>query len=222
MRISGFALLVGVMVALATAGAITSAFGESTVVLKSGETLQGDMLSDTNGVLQIRVYRGNHTVSSLRDIPHDDILSVQTETPAQTAERTDYQALSKFQLDPNQERSADYCRQVIAAHHKFLTDYPKADKAPAVQERLEAWQAELKHVSDGNVKFGDKWMAPEDKTPLVELWQKQMQAQAAQNTLESLKRKLSELQKERDAMAEHLAEAEANLANAQERLRRHQ
>ena len=101
------------MVALATAGVISSAFGESTVVLKSGETLQGDILSDTNGVLQIKAHNASRSISYQRDISHADIQSIQTENPAQVAERTDYEALVKIQLNPNQEQSADTCGQVI-------------------------------------------------------------------------------------------------------------
>jgi hypothetical protein len=44
------------VVALAITGLVTSVSGESTVVLKSGETLQGDILSDTNDVLRIDLH----------------------------------------------------------------------------------------------------------------------------------------------------------------------
>ncbi|MGD1019415.1 MAG: hypothetical protein ABSA12_08860 [Verrucomicrobiia bacterium] len=206
------------MVALVMAGFVASGFGESTVVLKSGETLQGDILSDTNDVLRISAHNASRTISYQRDIPHSDILRIQTETAAQIAERTDYEALSSFQLNPNQEQSADYCGQVIAAFQKFLTDHPTSDKAPAVQQRLDTWQAELRHVSDGEVKFGDKWMTPEDKQPLVEHWQKQMKVQSAQSTLESLKRKLSEFQRQREKLVNDLAMAQGNLTASQQQL----
>jgi hypothetical protein len=210
------------IVALASAGLITSAFGESTVVLKSGETLQGDILSDTNGVLQIKVHNANRTISYQRDVSHDEIQNIQTENAAQSAERAAYEALSPFQLNPNQEQTADSCGQVIAAFQKFLIDYPRSDKAPSIQQRLDAWQAELKHVSDGEVKFGNKWMTPEAKAPLVEHWQKQMHFQTAQKTLESLKRKLSELQRQRDELAKNTAAAQANLDSAIQQLPMHE
>jgi len=206
------------MIALVTVGVNTFVFGESTVVLKSGETLRGDIVSDTNDVLQMRAHNASRTILYQRDIPHADIQSILTESPAQAAERTDYEAYAKFQLNPNQEQSADYCSQVVTVFQKFLTDYPKSDKAPAVQQRLDAWQTELKHVSDGEVKFGDKWMTPEDKKPLVEHWQKQMNVQAAQDTLESLKKKLPELQRQREVLASRLAMAQGNLTASQQQL----
>jgi predicted nucleic acid-binding Zn-ribbon protein len=206
------------MVALVTASFVWSVFGESTVVLKSGETLQGDIISDTNNVLRIIAHNASRTISFQREISHADIQSIQTETAAQAAERGSYEALSQFQLNPNQEQSADYCGQVIATYRKFLTDYPKSEKAPAIQQRLDAWQSELKHVSDGEVKFSDKWMTPEEKRPLAEHWQKQIKVQVAQNTLESLKKKLSELQRQRDVLANQLAMAEGNLTASQQTL----
>jgi hypothetical protein len=206
------------VVAVVTAGVISSVFGESTVVLKSGETLQGNIIFDTNDILRIEAHNANRTISYQRDISHDEIQSIQTDNPAQAAERADYEALSKFQLNPNQEQSIDYCSQVITAFQKFLTDYPKSDKSPAIQQRLGAWQSELKHVSDGEVKFGDKWMTPEEKQPLVEHWQKQIKVQLAQNTLESLKKKLPELQRQRDALANQLAMTQGNLTASQQKL----
>jgi chromosome segregation ATPase len=207
------------VVAVVTAGVISSVFGESTVVLKSGETLQGNIIFDTNDILRIEAHNANRTISYQRDISHDEIQSIQTDNPAQAAERADYEALSKFQLNPNQEQSIDYCSQVITAFQKFLTDYPKSDKSPAIQQRLGAWQSELKHVSDGEVKFGDKWMTPEEKQPLVEHWQKQMQVQAAQNTLESLKKQLRILQTKRDSLAESTAAAQGLLQAAQDQIK---
>lgn len=206
------------VVALVIAGAITPAFGESTVTLKSGETLQGDIISDTNGVLQMELHNVSRSITFHRDISHDDIQTIQTETTAQVAERTAYESLAKFQLNPNQEQSAGTCGQVIAVFRKFLIDYPNSDKAPAIQQRLDAWQAELRHVSDGEVKFGNKWMTPEDKKPLVEHWQRQMNVQAAQNTLDSLKRKLQDLQRQRGSLANNLALAQANLDSAIQQL----
>src|ERR1700735_2474031 len=76
--------------------ATTAAFGEATLTLKSGEVLKGDVISDTNGVVQFRAWFSNHTMSSLRDVPHADIQDLQNETPEQIS----YDALAVFRLDP--------------------------------------------------------------------------------------------------------------------------
>jgi hypothetical protein len=203
------------VVALVTVSLVSSVFGESTIILKSGETLKGDIISDTNDVLSIEAHNAARTISFERDISHADIQSIQTESSAQLRERADHEALSSFQLNPNQEQSVDYCGQAIAAFQKFLTDHPNSDNAPAVQQRLAAWQSELKHVSNSEVKFGDKWMTPEEKQPLVEHWQKEMNAQMARDALETLKKKLTSLQAQRDVLARNLAIAQANLGSVQ-------
>src|ERR1039457_6971432 len=116
---------------------LTAALGEAIVTLKSGEVLRGDVVSDTNDVLQIRAVNANRTISSLRNFPRSDIQNVQIETPAEVAERIDYFALAKFQLDPDQEQSSNFYAQWIAAFEKFLRDYPKSDKATIIQQRVE-------------------------------------------------------------------------------------
>src|ERR1035437_5446221 len=110
------------------AGMLTAAFGEAIVTLKSGEVLRGDVVSDTNDVLQIRAFNATRTISSLRNLPRSDVQNVQIETPAEAAERIDYFALSKFQLDSDQEQSSNFYVQWTAAFEKFLKDYPKSDK----------------------------------------------------------------------------------------------
>jgi len=155
------------MALLFLAGILTAAFGEAIVTLKSGAVLRGEIISDTNDVLQIRAFSANRTISSLRNFPRSDVQNVQIETPAEAAERIDYFALSKFQLDPDQEQSPTFYAQWIAAFEKFLTDYPKSDKTTIVQQYAAACRAELKHLTDGEMKFANRWMTPEEKKPLA-------------------------------------------------------
>ena len=180
---------------------LTAALGEAIVTLKSGEVLQGDIVSDTNDVMQIRALSVNRTISSLRNVPHADIQNVYNETPAEAAERIDYFALSKFQLNPDQEQSTDFYTQWIAAFEKFLTDYPKSDKTHIVKQHIEACQAELKHVIAGEAKFENKWMTPAEKRPL------------------SLNKQLADLEKQRASLAKTVAAAQEKLDGLQARLR---
>jgi len=144
-----------------------SAHAESIVTLKSGAVLQGDIVSDTNDVVQIRAYSHNHTISSLRDVARSDIQSIRVETPAEVAERTDYEALAKFQLDPNEEQTVDWYNQWIAVFQKFLDKYPASDKKPAVQHYIELCQAESQNVAAGKVKFGNRWMTVEERRDTI-------------------------------------------------------
>ena len=185
------------MAVLFLAGTLTAAFGEAIVTLKSGDVLRGDIVSDTNDVLQIRAFSANRSMSSLRNIPRADIQDVHIETPAEVGERVDYAALSRLQLNADQEQSTDFYTQWIVKFEKFLNDYPKSDKTTIIQQRLEACQAELKHVADGEVKLGNKWMTPAEKKP------------------QALSRELASLEKQRAALALALAAARGRLAGLQ-------
>ena len=188
------------MALLFLAGILTAAFGEAIVTLKSGAVLRGEIISDTNDVLQIRAFSANRTISSLRNFPRSDVQNVQIETPAEAAERIDYFALSKFQLDPDQEQSPTFYAQWIAAFEKFLTDYPKSDKTTIVQQYAAACRAELKHLTDGEMKFANRWMTPEEKKPLA------------------LAKQLAELESQRDALAKTVATLQGRLQGRQQQL----
>jgi hypothetical protein len=185
------------MALLFVAGLLTAALGESIVTLKSGEVLRGDLVSDTNDVLRIRAFNANRTISSVRNVPRADIQNVYNETPTEAAERVDYFALSKFQLNPDQEQSTEFYTQWIAAFGKFLKTYSQSDKATIIQQRIEACQSELKHVTDGEVKFENRWMTPVEKKPL------------------SLAKQLADLERQRASLAEAVAAKQGTLAGLQ-------
>jgi len=183
------------------------AHAESIITLKSGVVLQGDIVSDTNDVVQIRAFSHNHAISSLRDVARSDIQNIHAETPAEIAERTDYEALSKFQLDPNQEQTIDWYNQWIGVFQKFLNTYAASDKNPTVQRYMELCQAESKSVADGSVKFGNRWMTVQEKRVIV-----------AKNTIQSLRDRLADFQRRRIKLVENIGVAQGILASAQQRL----
>jgi hypothetical protein len=183
------------------------AHSESIITLKSGVVLQGDIVSDTNDVVRIRAFSHNHTISALRDVARSDIQSIHEETPAEIAERTDYEALLKFQLDPNQEQTIEWYNQWIGVFQKFLSDYPASDKKPTVQRYIELCQAESQYVTDGKVKFADRWMTVKEK-----------RVQLALYAVESLKKQVADLQRQRTKLTENIGVAEGNLAGAQQKL----
>ena len=60
------------MAMLFATGILNASFGEAIVTLKSGEILRGDLLSDTNDVVELRVYSANRTISSRRSVPRSE------------------------------------------------------------------------------------------------------------------------------------------------------
>jgi uncharacterized coiled-coil protein SlyX len=177
------------------------------VTLNSGEVLRGRILSetDTNLVIEASLYHG--TILSTREVLKSDIQSIIHETAEQKQATADYEALASFTLNPNQELTKDQYDAGIAAFEKFLTTYTNSTYAADINHRLADWRAEVSNVESGKVKFAGAWMTPDEK-----------RTDAAQNTMQSLKQQLADLQRQRTAQAEKLATTQKRLTDAQSRL----
>ena len=176
------------------------AFPDS-VMLNSGEVVQGDILSETETQLVMMAVNYNRTISSRRTILKSDIAKVDRESTQQKAERRAYEALEdRLRLDSNRELSKSEYGSGIVAFTNYLTTYPESKFAGDVQKRLALWKDELSHVAQGEVKFADKWMTPDEKKPLV------------------LKKLLADLQRQRDSLAAGIAGAEGRLPGLQTKL----
>jgi hypothetical protein len=178
-----------------------------TVTLKSGEVLEGRILSETDTQLVIEASFYHGTIFSTREVSKSDIQSVVHESPNQTQEKADYEALAKFTLNPNQELTKNQYEAGIAAFEKFLTAHTNSSYAADIDQRLAEWRAGSSNVASGKVKYAAAWMTPDEK-----------QAQLARDALQSLRKQLAALQVERAAQAGKLATAQKQLADAQSRL----
>ncbi|HTS16979.1 MAG TPA: hypothetical protein VMP11_05350 [Verrucomicrobiae bacterium] len=181
--------------------------GADTVTLKSGEVLEGQILSesDTQLVIEASFYHG--TILSKREVARSDIQSVVRETPELKQEKADYEGLSNLTLNPNQELTKTQYDAGIAMFETFLTAHSNSTDAAEVSRRLADWQAEASNVASGKVKFAGAWMTPAEKN-----------VKAARAAVDSLKEQLAELQRERAARSNRLATTEKQLADAQSRL----
>jgi hypothetical protein len=178
-----------------------------TVTLKSGEVLEGRILSETDTQLVIEASFYHGTILSTREVAKSDIQSVIRETPEQKQEKADYAALGAYTLNPNQELTKGQYDAGITAFEKFPATYTNSSYASDINHRLADWRAEASNVESGKVKFAGTWMTADEK-----------KVQAAQATVQSLKQQLAEAQTQRAAQAEKLAAAQKQLADAQSRL----
>ncbi|HVM60789.1 MAG TPA: hypothetical protein VMV72_07980 [Verrucomicrobiae bacterium] len=178
-----------------------------TVTLKSGEVLEGRVLSETDTQLVIEASFYHGTIFSTREVARSDIQSVVRETPEQKQEKADYEALATFTLNPNQELTTNQYDAGIAMFQTFLTTHTNSPHAAEVTRRLADWRAESSDVASGKVKFAGAWMAPSEKN-----------LQQARATLQSLTQQLAVLQQQRTAQADKLAATQKQLADAQSRL----
>jgi hypothetical protein len=175
-----------------------------TLTLKSGDVLEGQIISETETQIEIRVslYRG--TILSTRQVDKADIQSIVRETPEQKQEKAAYTSLAKYTLNPNQELTKDQYAAGIAAFEKFQAKFTNSAAAAEISQRLVDWQTEASNVASGKVKFASAWMTPEEK-----------KVQAAQEALQSLKSQLADLQVQRAKLAASIATTQTKLTAAQ-------
>ena len=146
---------------------------DDSVTLNSGEIIKGKITAETDAEVSIEISNERHTVFSTRTIARSDIKEVHKLTPEQRQAGAAYEALGRYQLNPNQEfKPAEYA-EGIAAFDKFLAAYPNSEQATKVAARQTEWRFEKFEVENGRVKFADKWMLPDAKKPLVEEQQRQ-------------------------------------------------
>jgi predicted nucleic acid-binding Zn-ribbon protein len=195
-----------------------TALKADTVTLKSGEVLQGQILSETDTQIEFEVSLYHGTILTKREVPKSDIRSIVRESIEQKQEKAALAALGKYTLNPNQELTKDQYTAGIAAFEKFQATYTNSSSAAAVSQSLADWRAEASNVASGKVKFASKWMTPEEKKPQVERAQRQADVQAAQSALASLNKQLADLQSQRATLAGSVAAAQAKLTAARARL----
>ena len=176
------------------------AFSDS-VTLNSGEVIQGDILSETETELVMMAVNYNRTITSRRTILKSEIAKVDRESTQQKVERRAYEALAdRLRLDSNRELGKAEYESGIEAFNNYLTTYPESKHVGDVRKRQALWKDELSRVEQGEVKFADKWMSPEEKRPLL------------------LKKQLADLERQRDSLAVSVAGAEGRLPGLQTKL----
>src|SRR5580704_7524920 len=175
-----------------------------TLTLKSGDVLEGQIVSETETQIEIEVSLYHGTIFSKRQVDKSDIQSFVRETSEQKEEKVAYAALAKYTLNPNQELTKDQYVAGIAAFEKFQAKFTNSAATAEINQRLVDWQAEAGNVASGKVKFASAWMTPEAK-----------KEKAAQEALQSLKSQLADLQVQRAQLAATIATTQAKLTAAQ-------
>jgi hypothetical protein len=160
---------------------------DDSVTLNSGEIVNGRITSETDTDLTVEVSNERHTVFTTRTLLKSDIKEVHKLTPEQRQEGAAYEALSRYQLNPNEEFKPAYYAEGIAAFDKFLAVYPNSEHASQITTNQTQWQFEKFEVDHGRVKFADKWMMPDAKQPLVEQQQREGLERVLQNQIPIVK-----------------------------------
>ena len=185
------------------------------VTLNSGETFQGDIISETDTQITIQVSNATRTITTTRLILKADIKSIGRESPEQKQERRAHEALDQLQLNPNSEFSVPEYERVIEAFNKYLTTYPESKFADDIRQRLSLWTNELSHVERGEVKFNSRWMTPEEKKPLVDKFLQMQRVQTAWAEVQALTKTLNDFENQRNQLTASIANTGQAIANYQ-------
>ncbi len=126
-----------------------------TVILKSGEKLEGKILSETDAELTMSV-QVSATIKDERVVKRDEIEKVLKIQPEEEA----WVALGGLVPGADSLERDDYERVKAALQH-FLNSFPKSGYAPVAKERLDQFTAEQKRVEAGEMKLNGDWLTKE-------------------------------------------------------------
>jgi hypothetical protein len=123
-----------------------------TVILKSGEKLEGRILSETDTDVTIEV-NVTASIKDQREIKKTDVEKIEKVQPDEEAWAT----LKNLSVGDESLDVIDYQRSINALNG-FVTQFPQSSHAADAKKRLAAFQEEMKRVEAGEMKLDGKWM----------------------------------------------------------------
>jgi len=137
-----------------------------TVRLKTGETFEGTILSESDAKVSVEVEYAAGTILSTETFNKDEIVEIVRSTPEQLAQRAmehAYANTQKYKLDSAHNYTLNYYQLVInRVLRHFLADYPDSPYTNAVQAKLKEWIAEQDMVTSGLHKYHGVWIRAEE------------------------------------------------------------
>ncbi len=126
-----------------------------TVVLKSGEKLEGKITAETETDLTIEIKDGG--VIDERVLSKADVQSVQKEAADEAA----WAALKNLKLGDN-SLPADRYDSFLGPLRAFVSTHPQSKYKAEAEKLIAEFSAEQKRVADGERKLAGKWLTKEE------------------------------------------------------------
>ena len=126
-----------------------------TVILKSGEKVEGKLLNETDTELTLSV-QITPTIKDERVIKKTDVEKIEKVLPDEVA----WAPLTALTPGPDSLEKDDYGR-VIQMLGYFTTSFPDSPHAKDAKERLELFQVDQKRIERGEVKMDGTWLPKE-------------------------------------------------------------
>lgn len=139
-----------------------------TVVLKSGESLTGNILSQTAEALTIE-YKVSASISDQKVIPMEQVAKIEKVQPDEVA----YASVQSYKVDPEWSMQPENYDRIAESLNEFLIRYPNSSHAEQVKKNLGEITAEKARVEKGEMKFFGNWLTKEQASKQ----QSQIQAQ---------------------------------------------
>lgn len=127
-----------------------------TIILNSGETLEGKVISEsaTQMVLDIQISAG---ITDQRTVAKKDVKSIVKVSDDEIA----YNSIKGYTVGPNSYTPNEYEALVRALGH-FLSKYPTSPHGKDVKANLEAITQEKTRVDGGQMKWSNRWYTAEE------------------------------------------------------------
>ena len=126
-----------------------------TVILKSGEKIEGKLLNETDTELTLSV-QITPTIKDERVIKKSDVEKIDKVMPDEIA----WAPLAALTPGPDSLEKND-CERVITALGYFLSSFPTSPHAKQAKERLELFQVDQKRIERGEVRMDGTWLGKE-------------------------------------------------------------
>ncbi len=133
----------------------TVAWGD-TYILKGGEKVEGNTISETDKEITLQIAI-TATIKDERIIKKADVISVKKIAPDEQA----WPTLKALALGDESLELADYM-QATTKLGTFASLYPQSSHATEAKAKLGLFEAEKKRVEAGELKIGGKWLGAEE------------------------------------------------------------
>ena len=141
---------------------VTTLCRADTLKFKDGTTLDGDIVSENDQTIDIRISFDQGTIVTRRTYAKDEVAEIIRLSPEEKKKQKMeywYGKVKLYQLNPKTSYAQDYYDSVITGVFKrYLTVFPTSSHDAKIADQMAAWQAERDQVAAGQVKRNSQWM----------------------------------------------------------------
>ena len=146
------ALALSLLIAVAFAASPRTVLAD-TVTLKSGEIVEGKVVTENAEIVQVEV-EVSGSIKETKTFPTADVASIEKTAP----DKVSFAKIMASVPTPDLLSSADYEAMIRSGARRFLATYPESEHAEDVQKVLTQLEEEKVKVQLGSIKLDGKWI----------------------------------------------------------------